>query len=173
MKDSAPWKAELISAFNEETWSVEFVNKWKKWARGDPPVGSFSEMNLFFLQILPTVKAIHYWEPVWMVVKHFASLQKYTGDSISSTVNECIALNFKGPKTFRTRWRPHPLGISCCASVRFLSHVWLQLIWIKKVPSPSCLSLPSLKVIPPVPHAPPLIYVHNCSLTQFNQNETG
>lgn len=149
MKNSAAWKAELISAFNEETLSVEFVDEWQKRAHRDPLVGSFSEMNLFCLQIFPTVKAIHYWEPVWMVAKHFATLQKYTGDGISSTVNERITHNFKGTKMFRTRWRPNPIGISCCGGVQSLSHVWLQLIWIKKVPSPSCFSLSFLKVIPP------------------------
>ena len=104
---------------------------------------------------------------------HFATLQKYTGDSTSSTVNEHITLNFKGTKMFLTRWRPSPVGVSCCASVQLLLHVWLHTIWIKQAPSPSCFSLSSLKVIPPVPHTPPQICVRNCSLTQFNQNETG
>lgn len=173
MKNNADSKAELISSFNEETLSVEFLDDWKKWAHRDQLVGFFSEINLFCLQIFATVKGIQYCEPVWTAEKHFSTIQKYTGDSISSIVNECICLNFKGTKTFYTRWKPNPIGISCCARVWFLLHVWVQLIWIKKVPSPSCFSLYSLKVNTPASHAPPLICVHNCSLTQFNQNETG
>lgn len=137
MKNSAAWKDELISIFNEASLSVEFVDEWENWVHRDPLVGSFSEMNLFCLQIFPTVKAICYWKPVWMVVKHFTTLQKYTGDSISSTVNECITLNFKGTEKFRSRWRPNPIGNSCCARVQLLSHVWLQLMWIRRVLSPA------------------------------------
>lgn len=33
----------------------------------------------------------------------FLTIQKYRGDSISSIVNECITLNFKGNKMFYTR----------------------------------------------------------------------
>lgn len=172
MKNSAAWKAELI-CFHEETLSVEFVDEWKMWAYRDPLVGSLSVMNLFSLQIFPIADVIHFWEPVWMVVKHFAALQKYTGDTISTSVNELITLNFKGTGTFHTSWRPNPIRICFCASIQLLLHVWFQLTWIKKVSSPSCFSLSFLKVIPFVLHAPPLICAHNCSLTQFNQNETG
>lgn len=129
MKNNVAWKAELISAFNKETLSVEFVNEWKKWAHRDPLVGSFSEMNLFYSQIFPIFKEIH-WESVWTVVKHFAALQNYTGDSISRTVIEHITLNFKGTKMFCIRWRSSPLGVpflpvySCCHMSGFS---WLNL----------------------------------------------
>lgn len=130
MKNNVAWKAELIPAFNEETLSVEFVNEWKKWVHRDPLVGSFSEMNLFCLQISPIFEEIHYWESVWMVVKHFAAQQNYTGDSISHTVIEHITLNFKGTKMFCTWWRSNPLGVpflplfSCCHVSGFS---WLNL----------------------------------------------
>lgn len=150
MKNSANWKAELIFSLHEETLSVEFLNDWKKWAHRDQLVGFFSEINLFCLQIFTTVKGIQYWGPVWMAEKHFSTIQIYTGDSISSIVNECITLDFKGTKIFHTRWKTNPIGISSCARVWLLLHVWVQLIWIKKVPSPSCFSLYSLKVNPTV-----------------------
>lgn len=45
-----------------------------------------------------------------MAEKHFSTIQIYAGDSISSIVNECITLNFKGAKIFlhqmknQSRW---------------------------------------------------------------------